>query len=83
MENRNGLAVDVESTLATGKGEREAATVMARRSLKRGAPWGAGGATGNLCLPLLKTGAWEGRYSRGRGWGCRLPIFTWLSIRLF
>ena len=41
MENRSGLAVDVETTLATGKAEREAATVMARRSLKRGATLGA------------------------------------------
>jgi len=41
MENRSGLAVDVETTLATGKAEREAATVMAKRSLKRGATLGA------------------------------------------
>lgn len=41
MENRNGLAVDVETTLATGKAEREAATVMAKRSLKRGSTLGA------------------------------------------
>jgi IS5 family transposase len=41
MENRNGLAVDVETTLATGTAEREAATVMAARSLKRGATLGA------------------------------------------
>jgi len=40
MENRNGLAVDVETTLATGTAEREAATVMAARSLKRGATLG-------------------------------------------
>lgn len=31
MENRNGLAVDVEVTLATGTAERDAATVMAGR----------------------------------------------------
>jgi transposase len=31
MENRNGLAVDVEVTLATGTAEREAALAMARR----------------------------------------------------
>jgi len=41
MGNRNGLAVDVETTLATSKAEREAATVMAKRSLKRGSTRGA------------------------------------------
>ena len=41
MENRNGLAVDVETTLATGKAEREAAAVMTKRSLKRGSALGA------------------------------------------
>ncbi len=41
MENRNGLAVDVETTLATGKAEREAAEAMVRRSLKAGATLGA------------------------------------------
>jgi len=41
MENSNGLAVDVETTLATGKAEREAATAMVSRSVKRGATLGA------------------------------------------
>lgn len=41
MENRNGLAVDVETTLATGKAEREAAEEMVKRSLKPGATLGA------------------------------------------
>ncbi len=41
MENRNGLAVNMETTLATGAAERGAATVMAARSLKRGATLGA------------------------------------------
>ena len=41
MENRHGLAVDVETTLATGTAEREAATAMVVRSLKRGATLGA------------------------------------------
>jgi len=36
MENRNGLAVDVETTLATGTAEREAAQAMVKRSAKRG-----------------------------------------------
>ena len=41
MENRHGLAVDVETTLATGTAEREAATAMVVRSLKRGTTLGA------------------------------------------
>ncbi len=41
MENRNGLVVDVETTLATGTAEREAATTMVERSLKAGATVGA------------------------------------------
>jgi transposase len=42
MENRNGLVVDVETTLATGTAERDAALVMARRTMtKPGATLGA------------------------------------------
>lgn len=41
MENRNGLAVDVETTLATGTAEREAAKAMVERSVKRGSTLGA------------------------------------------
>lgn len=41
MENRNGLAVDLETTLATGTAEREAAKAMVARSVKRGATLGA------------------------------------------
>jgi transposase len=41
MENRNGLAVDLETTLATGTAEREAAKAMVARSLKRGSTLGA------------------------------------------
>ena len=41
MENRNGLAVDVETTLATGTAEREAAKDMVSRSAKPGATLGA------------------------------------------
>lgn len=41
MENWNGLAVDVETMLATGKAEREASAVMTKRSLKRGSTLGA------------------------------------------
>ena len=41
MENRNGLAVDLETTLATGTAEREAAKAMAERSVKRGSTLGA------------------------------------------
>ena len=41
MENRNGLAVDVETTLATGTAEREAAKDMVARSAKPGATLGA------------------------------------------
>ncbi|HEX8011035.1 MAG TPA: IS5 family transposase [Casimicrobiaceae bacterium] len=40
MENRNGLAVDVETTLATGTAERDAAKVMVARSAKPGATLG-------------------------------------------
>jgi transposase len=42
MENRNGLVVDVETTHATGKAEREAAKVMVGRTVKKaGATLGA------------------------------------------
>ena len=41
MENRNGLAVDLETTLATGTAEREAARAMVERSVKRGSTLGA------------------------------------------
>lgn len=41
METRNGLAVDVETTLATGTAEREAAAAMVTRSVKRGSTLGA------------------------------------------
>ena len=41
MENRNGLVVDVETTQATGKAEREAALTMARRTIKTGSTLGA------------------------------------------
>lgn len=41
MENRNGLAVDLETTLATGTAEREAARAMVARALKRGSTLGA------------------------------------------
>lgn len=40
-ENRNGLVVDVETTLAHGHAERDAAEKMARRRLKPGATLGA------------------------------------------
>lgn len=42
MENRNGLVVDVETTQATGKAEREAALKMARRTIKTASTLGAG-----------------------------------------
>ena len=35
MENRNGLVVDAENTLATGTAEREAALTMAKRTMTR------------------------------------------------
>ena len=41
MENRNGLVVDVETTLATGTAERDAAEAMVERSLKPQATVGA------------------------------------------
>ena len=41
MENRNGLAVDAETTLATGTAEREAAKAMVERSVKAGSTLGA------------------------------------------
>lgn len=41
MENRNGLAVDVETTLAMGTAERDAAKAMVARSVKRGSTLGA------------------------------------------
>lgn len=36
MENRSGLVVDVETTQAIGKAEREAALTMVARTLKAG-----------------------------------------------
>lgn len=41
MENRNGLAVDVETTLASGTAEREAAKVMVARTVAGKATLGA------------------------------------------
>jgi transposase len=42
MENRNGLVVDVETTQATGKAEREAAKTLVERTVKKtGATLGA------------------------------------------
>jgi transposase len=41
MENRHGLAVDVETTLASGTAEREAAQVMVARTAKGKATLGA------------------------------------------
>jgi len=41
MENRHGLAVDVETTLASGTAEREAAKTMVTRTLKKPATLGA------------------------------------------
>lgn len=41
MENRNGLVVDVETTQATGKAEREAALQMTARAIKAGGTLGA------------------------------------------
>lgn len=42
MENHNGLAVDVETALATGTAEREAAKIMVFRTVgKRGGTLGA------------------------------------------
>jgi len=41
MENRNGLVVDVETTQAHGRAEREAALTMAERTLKPGSTLGA------------------------------------------
>ncbi|MET3132784.1 transposase [Oxalobacteraceae bacterium GrIS 1.11] len=42
MENRNGLVVDAETTLATGTAERDAALTMAKRSMtKAGSTLGA------------------------------------------
>lgn len=41
MENRKGLVVDVETTQATGKAEREAALKMAARTIKAGGTLGA------------------------------------------
>lgn len=41
MENRTGLVVDVETTLATGTAERDAAKVMVARSVNRGSTLGA------------------------------------------
>jgi hypothetical protein len=33
MENRHGLVVDAETTLATGMAERDAALTMAKRTI--------------------------------------------------
>lgn len=41
MENRHGLIVDAETTLATGRAERDAALTMAQRTMKPGATLGA------------------------------------------
>ncbi len=41
MENRHGLAVDVETTRASGTAEREAAKVMVTRTIKKPATLGA------------------------------------------
>lgn len=42
MENRNGLVVDAETTLATGTAEREAALTMAKHTItKAGSTLGA------------------------------------------
>jgi len=41
MENRHGLIVDTETTLATGTAEREAALTMCKRNLKAGDTLGA------------------------------------------
>ena len=42
MENRNGLVVDATTTLASGTAERDAALIMAGRSIKKpGATLGA------------------------------------------
>ena len=41
MENRHGLAVDVETTLASGTAERDAAKVMVARTLTKPATLGA------------------------------------------
>jgi transposase len=41
MENRHGLAVDVETTLATGTAEREAAESMVQRTVTQGCTLGA------------------------------------------
>ncbi len=41
MENRHGLIVDAEATLATGTAEREAALAMGKRNLKTGDTLGA------------------------------------------
>ena len=41
IENRNGLVVDAETTLATGTAERDAALVMAKRTMKPGSTLGA------------------------------------------
>lgn len=46
MENRNGLVVDATTTLASGTAERNAALIMAKRSIeKAGATLGADKAT--------------------------------------
>jgi transposase len=87
MENRNGLAVDVETTLATGKAEREAATVMVSRSVKRGATLGADknydtaafvkamrqrGVTPHVAR--RENGAIDGRTTRHAGYGISLRL---------
>ncbi len=40
IENRSSLVVGVETTLATGTAERDAALVMAKRTLKPGSTMG-------------------------------------------
>jgi hypothetical protein len=87
MENRNGLAVDVETMLATGKAEREAATVMAKRSLKRGSTLGGDknydtvgfvkamrqqGVTPHVAQKT--NGAIDGRTTRHAGYGVSLCL---------
>lgn len=87
MENRNGLAVDVETTLATGKAEREAAVVMVKRTLKRGATLGADknydtagfvkamrqqGVTPHVARK--ETSAIDGRTTRHAGYGVSLRL---------
>lgn len=41
IENRHGLVVDVETTLATGTAERDSAETMVKRTARQGATLGA------------------------------------------